>query len=180
VEGVLTKRIASEIADALLVTRSQLGDRVALEALIRRWSPPLQRHLGRLQPDGAEDLFQEAWIRVFRGLGGVKDPYAFRAWLFGIARHLVLDGLRRRYATPTPVEIAGGVEDDAPAEIELQMLEACLSGLPFIERETLTLFYIEDLSLAQVAGVQGVPIGTVKSRLHRARALLAASMRGTR
>lgn len=177
----MTERTAAEIADALLVTRSQLGDRVALEALVRRWSPPLQRHLIRLQPDSAEDLFQEAWIRVFRSLGGVKDPYAFRAWLFGIARHLVLDGLRRRYATPAAfVDVPADVDDAGLAEVELDTLDASLGSLPFIERETLTLFYLEELSLAQVAEVQGVPIGTVKSRLHRARGLLAASMRGMR
>lgn len=175
-----TSDTASRLRDELLVVRCQLGEREAFEELIRTWSEPLLRHLRRIADhDIAEDLAQEVWLRALRGVVNLRDGAKLRPWLFGVAHHVAMDRLRRRYAER---EVLGDVADEAAAEeLEsseplLRRLETQLAGLPLVERETLTLFYLEDLSLAQIAEIQATPVGTVKSRLFRARVMLRRSM----
>jgi RNA polymerase sigma factor (sigma-70 family) len=176
-----TSDTASHLRDELLVVRCQLGERQAFEELVRTWSEPLLRHLRRIaDQDTAEDLAQEVWLRALRGLVNLRDGAKLRPWLFGVAHHVAMDRLRRRY---TELEVLGDLADETAAdELEspeplLRRLETQLAGLPLVERETLTLFYFENLSLAQIAEVQAVPVGTVKSRLFRTRAMLRQSMR---
>ena len=87
-----------------------------------------------------------------------------------------MDRLREQYATPVlgDVDLTTLAADDAPDDVEadLSTAERELARLPVIEREVLTLFYLKELSLEEVADVLGVPVGTVKSRLFRARRLL--------
>lgn len=168
---------SNDPADALLVVRCQLGEAGAFDALVRRWSGPLHRYAMKLaqDPDLAMDLAQEVWLRVIRGIGGLRQAGQFRAWMFGIAHHVFTDRLRARYAIP--VDAAVQPEDLAVDDgLDDQALMRCLAGgvhtLPLVEREVLVLFHFEGLSLAETAGVLAVPVGTVKSRLSRARALL--------
>lgn len=165
-------------ADTLLVLRCQLGEPAALDALVRRWSEPLHRYATRLADDPGEamDLAQDVWLRVLRGLVGLREPARFRAWMFGIAHRVFSDRLRARYAMPIADDAAldalpaGGTD---PEQLELgRALVACISTLPLAEREATLLFHVEGLSLAEVAIALAVPVGTVKSRLFRARNLL--------
>jgi RNA polymerase sigma factor (sigma-70 family) len=171
-------RTDPERADQLLVIRCQLGERAAFDDLIRRWSGSLHRYALKLSndPELANDLTQEVWLRVLQGLGKLRDAAQFRAWLFGIAHRTFMDRLRTRYAIPvdTGVDLdalaaADAVGDDEDLE---RALAAGMASLPIVEREVLTLFYLEELSLADIAGALGIPVGTVKSRLFRARTLL--------
>ena len=176
-------RIAAE--DELLAVRCQLGEPPAFEQLVDRWHPPLWRYLRRLtgDDDTAAETLQDVWLRVLRGIARLREPARLRAWLFGIARRAVMDRLRERYAAP---EIAAADLDDVAAPEadeddtggELALLQRELSRLPLLEREALTLFYLRELSLAEIAAVLGVPVGTVKSRLFRARRLLREQMQG--
>lgn len=169
-------------ADELLVVRCQLGEADAFDALIRRWHGPLWLYARRVTGNEADahDATQEIWIRVLRGIGGLRDGARLRGWLFGIARRHLMDRLRREYAAPASVDVdVATLAADVPAddlELEAAALDAALHGLPVIEREVLTLFYLRDLSLADLAETLGVPVGTVKSRLFRARKLLRAAM----
>ena len=169
--------------DALLAVRCQLGEREAFDALIRRWAQPLRRHVARVAGDAhaAEELVQDIWLRVVQGIGRLQDPFKFRAWLFGIAHRRLMDELRGRYATPaTEVELDALAADlpDADRELVARELERGLARLPASERYVLSLFYLEELSLADVAQVLAVPVGTVKSRLFRARQLLRHQLTG--
>jgi len=165
-------------ADTLLVVRCQLGEREAFDALVRRWSTPLHRYAMQLAQDSelARDLVQDVWLRVLRGIGGLREPTHVRAWMFGIAHRTFADRLRARYAMPidhavqpeTLVADDGDVEDQAL----MRMLADGVDALPLIEREVVVLFHFEELSLSDIAGVLAIPVGTVKSRLFRARALL--------
>ncbi|MDT0306905.1 sigma-70 family RNA polymerase sigma factor [Streptomyces sp. DSM 44917] len=163
----------------LLVVRCQLGEREALSELVRVWHAPLWRYVRGLVGSAhvADDVAQDVWVAVVRGLPRLREPLRFAAWLFAIARRAVTDHLRRAYAAeeiPAAAEDAGAAEgEDAPERVLNAMeIEAGLSGLPLREREVLILFHLQDLPLAAVAEVLGVPPGTVKSRLHRARRLL--------
>ncbi len=168
----------SEQADELLVVRCQLGERAAFDELIRRWLGPLRRYLLRVtgDADSADELAQDIWLRVLHGFGRLRESAKFRSWLFGIAHRTLIDRLRLRYANQIDAntefaEIAGA-DIGSDRTDALRELERGLKLLPVAEREVLTLFYLEELALSEVGVVLAVPIGTVKSRLFRARNLL--------
>lgn len=174
--------------DELLVVRCQLGERAAFDELTERWHGPLWKYVRRLagSDDAAKDLTQDVWLRVLRGIHRLRQGSRLRPWLFGIARRAVMDRLRGQYARPAEVEVdeaALSVDPEAgDIEQEIAAMQQQLARLPVVEREVLTLFYLRELSLGEVADVLEVPIGTVKSRLYRARHLLRRGLNqeGTR
>lgn len=169
---------SQECADQLLVVRCQLGERAAFDDLVGRWSGSLRRYALKLTNDAeqADDLAQDVWLRVIQGLGRLRDAAHFRSWFFGIAHRTFMDRLRTRYAMPvdTGVDLheLAAAEDIGPDPDLERTLSTGLAALPVVEREVLTLFYLEELSLADIASALAIPVGTVKSRLFRARTLL--------
>jgi len=169
--------------DERLALRCLLGEPAAFDELVARWHPGIWRYARRMAGNDheADDLAQDVWLRVVRGLPRLEEPARIRAWIFGIARRVLMDRLRVRYATPVMAEVELDTLETAPAEDDdlrsrIGEMESALATLPVIERDVLALFYLDELSLAEVAAVSGVPIGTVKSRLFRARQLLRAGM----
>ena len=160
--------------DELLVIRCQLGERPAFDELVERWHGPVWNTSGgwpvATMRRGTSHRMC-GWSP--RGIGRLRDGTRLRPWLFGIARRALMDRLRHQYATPVDADVdlsalpADVCSDES--EEELAAMERELARLPVIEREVLTLFYLRELSLTEVADVLGVPIGTVKSRLFRAR-----------
>lgn len=173
------------LEDEWIAVRCQLGERAAFDELIQRWHGPIWQYVRHLSDDdAAQDIAQDIWLRVLRGIGRLRDPAKLRAWLFGIAHRTWIDTLRRKYAVvvadidevdrhelPDPM-----VADEL--EQELTAVEQELSRLPAIEREALTLFYLRELSLQEIAQALDIPVGTVKSRLHRARRMLRRELTG--
>ena len=174
------------LEDEWLVVRCQLGERAAFDELIERWSGPVWKYVRRLTntDDAADEIVQNVWLRVLRGIKGLRDGSKLRAWLFGIARRTLMDRLREQYAAPVLVDIdvtSLPAEDEGDVvESDLGILQDELARLPVVERDVLTLFYLQELSLGEVANVMGVPVGTVKSRLFRARKLLRREIELTR
>ena len=172
--------------DEWLAVRCQLGEPAAFDELIERWHRPLWTYVRRLSGDdeAAREVVQDAWLRVLRGISRLRDGTRLRAWLFGIARRTLMDRLREQYARPAGADSdVADLPDDAQddgREDDLQALESGLSELPVLERETLTLFYLKELSLSEVAEALSVPVGTVKSRLFRARRMLRRELTGGR
>ncbi|MFI9598214.1 RNA polymerase sigma factor [Nonomuraea sp. NPDC052265] len=163
------------MTDELLVVRAQLGERVALAELLVRWRMPVWIYVRRmLDADRADDVTQEIWLAVVRGLPRLRDPGRFAPWLFTIARRSVTDRLRGEYAQAEKTSGFGDVvvEDPAEAMVDRAALVSVLSALPVLEREILVLFYLEDLPVEECADICQIPAGTVKSRLNRARRLL--------
>ncbi|MFF3439835.1 RNA polymerase sigma factor [Streptosporangium sp. NPDC002721] len=162
------------MTDELLVVRCRLGEREAFAELVRTWHDPVRDYVRRmLGPSRADDVAQEVWVAVVRGLPRLKEPGRFAPWLFTIARRAVADRLREEYARPEiPMEEERASGDPADALVDRAGLLAGLSELPVREREVLVLFYLRDLSLEDCAQVCAVPVGTVKSRLSRARRML--------
>lgn len=163
----------------LLAVRCQLGEPDALDELIEKLHLRLWAYLQRLlgERHAAEDALQETWLRVMRGLPGLRRQDRFYSWIFGIAHHVAVDALRRRRRE---VELDDGDALEMPAAADegedlrerWRELEQHLLELPFALREALTLFYLEAASLQKIAEITEVPVGTVKSRLFRARQLL--------
>jgi len=164
--------------DELLAIRCQLGEPAAFDALIARWHEPLWNYLRRLtgDDDAAAEAVQDVWLRILRGIPRLREGSRLRAWIFGIARRVAMDRLRAKYSQPPLVsaaelDLAGTEEPDDLAE-DIALMHEELRRLPVPEREVLVLFYLEELTMTEIAEVVGIPSGTVKSRLFRARKAL--------
>ncbi|MEV0824893.1 RNA polymerase sigma factor [Nonomuraea rubra] len=165
------------MTDEVLVVRAQLGERAALAELVARWRVPVWTYVRRmLDAERADDVSQEIWLAVVRGLPRLREPGRFAPWLFTIARRSVTDRLRGQYAREPETLTAGEATAGDPVEamVDRAGLISALARLPLLEREVLVLHYLEDLSVEDCAQVCQVPAGTIKSRLSRARRLLRA------
>jgi RNA polymerase sigma factor (sigma-70 family) len=158
--------------DARLVVRAQLGDRQALAELVDHWHLPLWRYLRRMTT-APDDIAQQAWASALTSLPRLREPDRFAPWLFTIARRTLIDQLRLGYAQPGPLESDLPDGRDPVAEVldRVRIAEG-LNGLAPPEREVIELFHLQELTLQECAAVLEVPVGTVKSRLHRARGQL--------
>lgn len=174
-----------EDPDLALLSRIATGDQEAIEELYRRHSRLL---LGQLQlmvgqPALAEEVLQDTMLAVWRGARTFRGGSRVRTWLLGIARRQARDRMRRQRPTPmADAEFAQrpspnpGPEAIAIERAEARRMVAALSTLTPAHREVVGLVFGADLSLAEVARVLAVPLGTVKSRLHAARAALSRTM----
>jgi RNA polymerase sigma factor (sigma-70 family) len=185
-EHSLSQPREEALRQELLVVRCQLGEREAFDELVERWHLPIWRYVRRLVSDDsdAEEITQEVWLRILRGILALGDPAGLPAWIFTIARRTVMDRLRSRYAQPALVPLEEeetsalyGTEEPDLRWMDEDILEQALLELSPMEREVLVLFHLRELSLREVAVVLGVPTGTVKSRLSRARTALEQLLR---
>jgi RNA polymerase sigma-70 factor (ECF subfamily) len=167
------------MTDELLVIRCQLGEREAFAELVRARHTMVSTYVRRmLGPAEVDDVTQEVWFAVLRGLPRLRQPERFTPWLLTIARRAVANRLRAEYARP---ELLGSDAEQPAADqtewvADRAAVAAGLAGLPAREREILILFYLQDLSVDTCAEICEVPVGTVKSRLSRARRLLRAEL----
>ena len=127
----------------------------------------------------AQDVTQEVFLNVLENASRFDSAKgSVRAWLFGCARYVTLDRLRleRRWTHEMPAD--GGVDGDERllADQRAERLHAAIAKLPVDYREALVLFELQELTYAETAAVLECPVGTVRSRLHRARASLAAML----
>ena len=124
----------------------------------------------------AEDLTQEAFCQAQLKWGQLRDAHCARAWLFTILRNAYLHKVRdRKMENVLPLEEVGDIPDRAPEPvpaIDPQRLQQALDDLPEVFRTPIILFYFADFSYREIADQMGVPIGTIMSRLSRARATL--------
>lgn len=172
-----------ETSDAELVRRSQAGDTEAFDQLVRRHQARTisiaYGVLGDL--DAAHDAAQEAFVAAWRALGQFQGQAAFGTWLYRILRNVCLDIIRKRRMRAELALDAGETYDVGPADAapgplaEAELDERCalvrraLASLAPHHRELLVLFDIEGMSYQEMCEVVGLPMGTVKSRLNRAR-----------
>ena len=183
--------IPDRALDEYLVVLSQTGSRDALDGLARRWTPRLLRYARRVlggsgeAAEAARDVVQDTWIGVIRGVRGLHDPAQFPAWIYGIATRKCADVIRanrrRRSLAAASAAGASGRDEDLASECQMDLATA-IRTLPPMHRAVVHLFYREDLSVEEISAILDVPAGTVKSRLHHARAALrrqlGASARG--
>jgi RNA polymerase sigma-70 factor (ECF subfamily) len=168
----------------LLALRCRQGDMGAFEQLVRLWEARLFYYIRRLvdQEADAWDVLQKTWIKALRGIRSLKDPKALPCWLYTLARRTVIDHSRRASDRPLPEDFADESADPSSADepgLALDNAEAvhrALAGLSPPHREVLTLFFLQDLTLEEIAAVLDVPVGTVKSRLHYARRAARAAV----
>lgn len=176
------------MTDAALVARALQGDAAAQGELVRRWSARIfafcyvrcgSRH-------GAEDLAQETLLRGLRGLPSLDSPERFGPWLRGIAQHVYLDWRKSKQASQVPLSSLGpdGAADELLASApdvavravdhddDLRELRRAVAALDEDARETLLLYYAQDVTYAELAEMLGVSPATINARLTKARAAL--------
>lgn len=173
-----------QLSDGDLAQGIARGDRAAGAALIERHQSMVRGFLWRLsgRRDLADDLAQETFMRVLRYAHRFDPKYAMRTWLLTIARRLWINSLRRDSRQVAGPLLGDQVADEpSPAEQfhrteelgdKRRLLDEAMLGLTEPQRTALVLFYQQDLPLAEAARVMEIPIGTVKSHLHRGRAAL--------
>jgi RNA polymerase sigma-70 factor (ECF subfamily) len=178
--------VAPDETDEQLMRRFQRGEARAFETLMRRHRTPIHAFLCRLLGDRAraEDLLQETFLRVVKGVAGWEPRAAVRTWLFTIARNLAADEARRRVfrdadsldaaresEAPRGERVADGgrAPDDAAGDALVRpRLEAALAALPAEQREVFLLREHAGLSFPEIAEATGANENTVKSRLRYA------------
>ncbi len=169
-----------------LITRCRAGDDLAWEALVRRFQGRIYGlalfYLGNAEE--ARDCAQEVFVRIYRRLDSCTNDETFVPWMIQIARNAAIDRLRRMRVRPShhavSIEDAGdlvstepGPDEDLHRERRRNLVHAALEKLSRINREIVILKEIQGLSLERIAVILDLPLGTVKSRSHRARIELA-------
>lgn len=163
---------ADEIRNELLVLRWRRGDRAALDEIFAHWNPRLLFYVRRLVGDEQQalDVLQQAWVQVVRRLAAVREPRRLGAWLYAVARNAAAAHLRNGRPTDGEERLSDVPADDPRLPLEdVEAVHHALARLPPDQREVLTLYFMQDLTVQEIAGVVGVPPGTVKSRLHYAK-----------
>ncbi|MBL8473560.1 MAG: RNA polymerase sigma factor RpoE [Rhodocyclaceae bacterium] len=183
-------------ADQLLVERAQRGDKRAFGLLVEKYQRKLGRLLSRLIRDPAEveDVTQEAFIKAYRALPAFRGDSAFYTWLYRIGintakNYLVSQGRRAPTSTEFDAEEAESFDDgdmlrdvNTPEHLLLskqigETVNAAIDALPEELRTAITLRELEGLSYEEIATIMDCPIGTVRSRIFRAREAIAAKLR---
>ncbi len=157
-----------------------IDTRPDLERLFRDAADDLTRYFARRHRDGAEapqDLVQETFLEMARGLERGGKPRSLRAYLFGIARHISLAAWKRsdrerEHRSAGSPEASAAAAPDARVEAAREVIES----LPSLQREILELRFTQQLSYAEIAEALGIPVGTVRSRLHHAVAMVRERM----
>ena len=174
----------------LLIRRAQRGDGDAIAELIREHQAALYAFMLRLcgRPDVAEDMVQEAFVRVIKNIDRFDPRFRFSTWTFTIARRLYVNHLQKH----RPVSDSEGVEAwateaDRPEDLMVAeekrdhlrtILDVAVSCLTPLQRELVTLFHHRSWSIESLSAHFALPEGTIKSHLHRARKRMHATISG--
>jgi RNA polymerase sigma-70 factor (ECF subfamily) len=181
--------------DIELVAQARGGSQAAFREIVRRYQRPIYNLIVRIVRDraAAEDLSQDTFLKAFSRLHLYDPQYKLSNWLFKIAHNTVVDFLRQRKPAAQPLESLTRGDRGSPAELHdtaacdpfeslaraelAEMLNRAVGGLRAEYRQVIVLRYHEDLSHEEISSIMGIPVGTVKSHLHRAREELADALR---
>ena len=175
----------SAFADRDLVTRAVTGREDAFEELVRRYQRPIAAYVYRMVGDyeAALDLTQEVFIKVYNSLLRYRSEFKFSTWIYKIAHNSAVDHLRRyshrgqaltgeyegeQYELPIESRRLSPEQESEKAERRAE-IESVVRGLPVAYRELVLLRHSHDMSYEEIAEVTGLPLGTIKNRLFRAR-----------
>lgn len=174
--------------DGVLIDRAKSGDRDAVDILIRKHERRAYQYAFRLtpNPDEASDIVADAFVRVYGALKNFKGQSAFTTWLYRILTNCFLDSRKREKSRATVSleanlvtsegELDRQVEDpgDGPHDLSMRnererLMQLAVAQLPDYQRAMIVMYHVEALSYEDIAEALDLPIGTVKSRLNRAR-----------
>ena len=174
------KKSASDKAfDALLVVQIQNGDLKGFNLLVQRWNNKLLRHATRHVKNWAiaQDVVQNSWMAIMKGIRTLKEPRHFGPWAMRIVYFKAVDHLRKQKKEQS---IHDPYQVQHPEDPRLQSVLEGLTGLPDNHKLMLTLFYLDEIPVAEIAYILNIPPGTVKSRLYHAREHLKKQLKSVR
>ena len=177
-----------EISDLELIASAMSGREAGFEGLVRRYQRPITGYIFRMLGDyeASLDVSQEVFIKVYNSLSRYSSEYKFSTWLYRIAHNAAIDHMRRNSVNPQSLET-----ENADGTYQLQIespnpspeqdrersewrveIDHVVKRLPAVYRELIFLRHSRDLSYDEIADVTGLPLGTVKNRLFRAREMM--------
>ncbi|MBS1719544.1 MAG: sigma-70 family RNA polymerase sigma factor [Armatimonadetes bacterium] len=178
-------------SDAILIERAQRGDRSAFDDLVRRYEAKAYQYAFRLTRNQEEacDVVSDAFIRVYNALHNFKGQSTFSTWLYRILTNCFLDSRKKEKNRQTVSleanfqtlegEIEREVEDERPSPLEETeknereaRMQRAVAMLPEFQRAMIVMYHAEDMTYEEIAESLDLPVGTVKSRLNRARSSL--------
>jgi RNA polymerase sigma-70 factor, ECF subfamily len=169
----------AQTEEAILIEAAKAGDQEAFRQIVERYQGAVHNLAYRMlgDPEEAEDAAQEIFVRLYRQLGRYDPERKFSTWTLAIATNYCIDQLRRRRMQLVPLENIipwarardAGPEGEALSRESRDEVQRLLKQLPEKYRAPLVLRYWEDLSCAEIAEILGVPEGTIKTQIHRAR-----------
>jgi RNA polymerase sigma-70 factor (ECF subfamily) len=188
--GYLSSPLAA-MSDEKLIDRCSHNDRAAFDALLKRYERPIYYLAFRLagNRDDAHDVAAEAFVRIYRGIGTLQCATTLPAWINRIVINVFKDTCRYARCRPAVslnamAEEAGAAlyAEESPTRLSPQrhleeserrtILNEAIDTLPYVQGRMMRLFHQENHSYEEIAGMMGIPVGTVKSRLYRARLAL--------
>jgi len=177
-----------ELTDLELVSAAISGREDGFEGLVRRYQRPITGYIFRMLGDyeASLDVSQEVFIKVYNSLSRYSSEYKFSTWLYRIAHNAAIDHMRRNSVNPQSLETENA---DGTYQLQIECLkpspeqdrersewrteiEQVVKRLPAPYRELILLRHSQDLSYDEIAEVTGLPLGTVKNRLFRAREMM--------
>ncbi len=177
-----------ELSDGDIIAGTVAGRLDGFEELVRRYQRPITGYVFRMVGDyeSALDVTQEVFIKVYNSLHKYSSEYKFSTWLYRIAHNAAVDHLRRNSITPQSLEAenadgsfqiqiesrAASPEQDRERSEWRTEIDSVVRTLPPAYRDLIMLRHGQDLSYDEIAEVTGLPLGTVKNRLFRARELM--------
>jgi RNA polymerase sigma-70 factor (ECF subfamily) len=178
----------AQTEEAVLIEAAKAGDQEAFRQIVERYQGAVYNLAYRMlgDPEEAEDAAQEIFVRLYRQLGRYDPERKFSTWTLAIATNYCIDQLRRRRMQLVPLENIipwarardAGPEGEALSRESRDEVQRLLKQLPEKYRAPLVLRYWEDLSCAEIAEILGVPEGTIKTQIHRARKQLGKMLEG--
>jgi RNA polymerase sigma-70 factor (ECF subfamily) len=166
------------ILDELLVMRTQNGDMQAFSLLVKRWQPALLSQAHRLTRDdeASLDIAQETWRAIANGIYRLKSPSAFKTWSFRIVSNKSVNWIReqqkqRQILEGNNVDLIAQDEPGNDSE-NIELIKKALNELPIKSKTILSMFYVDEHSVKEIAKILSLSEGTVKSRLFYARKAL--------
>jgi RNA polymerase sigma-70 factor (ECF subfamily) len=177
-----------DISDIELIAFAISGREDGFEGLVRRYQRPITGYIFRMLGDyeASLDVSQEVFIKVYNSLSRYSSEYKFSTWLYRIAHNAAIDHMRRNSVSPQSLETENadgtyqlqiecpkpGPEQDRERSEWRTEIESVVKRLPAAYRELILLRHSQDLSYDEIAEVTGLPLGTVKNRLFRAREMM--------
>ena len=169
-------RQPDHILTELLVLQAQSGNQEALTQLIHIWTPKLTLRAAKLSQctDATSEIVQESWIGIARGLRSLKDPARFGPWTMRIVHHKAADWIKaqtKQRALNAQLQNSSALQSqpDQPDQDQAHQIRTAIGHLNPKLRELVYLFYMDNLTLEQIALTLNIPLGTAKTRLKRAR-----------
>lgn len=170
-------KTADQIYDEWLVLKVRSGDMEAVSALVKRWQPAALSYaqIVTREKELAAEAVQESWISGIRAIRKLRDPARFRPWFYKIIHNQCINGLRthQKHLKVNAAQILEvdlmQASDNMDSLEHQELVNLVLSQMPENQRVILTLFYLSELEVDEIAELLKLPSGTVKSRLHTAR-----------